>query len=69
MPQIALGWVAAQGMIAIPGTTKASRLKENWASRDFDLTEEEKQELRKIVDKAKPVGNRYSERAQSMVGH
>lgn len=56
-------------MIAIPGTTKASRIEENWASRDVDLTEEEKQELRRIVDSAKPVGNRYSERAQSMVGH
>lgn len=69
MPQIALAWVAAQGMIAIPGTTKASRLEENWASRDVDLTEEEKQELRKIIDNAKPVGNRYNERSQSMVGH
>lgn len=56
-------------MIAIPGTTKASRLGENWASRDIDLTEEEKQELRKIVDDAKPVGNRYNEKMQSIVGH
>lgn len=69
LPQIALAWVAAQGMIAIPGTTKASRLGENWASRDIDLTEEEKQELRKIVDDAKPVGNRYNEKMQSIVGH
>jgi diketogulonate reductase-like aldo/keto reductase len=69
LPQIALAWVAAQGMIAIPGTTKVRRLEENWASRDIDLTEEEKQEMRTIIDAAKPHGNRYSERAQAMVGH
>lgn len=69
LAQIALAWVAAQGMIALPGTTKAHRLEENWASRDVDLTEEEKQELREVVNKAKPVGNRYNERLQAMVGH
>lgn len=69
LTQIALAWVAAQGMIAIPGTTKATRLEENFKSRDIDLTESEKAEMRRIVDAAKPVGNRYSERAQAMVGH
>lgn len=68
-PQIALAWVAAQGMIAIPGTTKPTRLEENWASRDVVLTEEEKQEMRRIVDAAKPVGNRYGEAHQAHVGH
>ena len=69
MPQIALAWVAAQGMIAIPGTTKPKRLEENWASRDLELTEDEKKEMRGIIDAAKPHGNRYNERAQAMVGH
>ncbi|KAK3109494.1 hypothetical protein LTR53_017202 [Teratosphaeriaceae sp. CCFEE 6253] len=69
LTQIALAWVAAQGMIAIPGTTKAQRLEENWVSRDIELTAEEKDEMRAIIDKAKPTGNRYSERAQAMVGH
>ncbi|KAF2166917.1 hypothetical protein M409DRAFT_22969 [Zasmidium cellare ATCC 36951] len=69
LTQIALAWVAAQGMIAIPGTTKPHRLEENWRSREVELSESEKAELRKIVDAAKPVGNRYSERAQAMVGH
>lgn len=67
--QIALAWVAAQGMIAIPGTTKVKRLEENWASRDIDLTEEEKREFRRIIDAAKPHGNRYSPAHQAMVGH
>jgi diketogulonate reductase-like aldo/keto reductase len=56
-------------MIAIPGTTKPGRLEENWASRKVELTEEEKREMRRIIDQAKPTGNRYSEKAQSMVGH
>ncbi|KAG5757953.1 hypothetical protein H9Q72_013907 [Fusarium xylarioides] len=60
LTQIALAWVASQGMIAIPGTTKAHRLEENWASRHVDLTEEEKAEMRRIIDSAKPQGNRPS---------
>lgn len=69
LAQIALAWVAAQGMISIPGTTKAERLTENWGSRDVELTEEEKQEMRKIIDAAKPLGNRYGAVHQSWVGH
>lgn len=59
----------AQGMIPIAGTTKANRLEENWDSREIELTQEEKDEMRAIVNEAKPVGNRYSEKAQMMVGH
>lgn len=69
LTQIALAWVAAQGFIAIPGTTKPGRLEENWASRDVELSEEEKGELRRIIDSAKPQGNRYSAAHQAMVGH
>lgn len=67
--QIALAWVTAQGMIAIPGTTKSKRLEENWASRDIELSEEERQEMRKIIDGAKPHGNRYAPAQQATVGH
>lgn len=69
LTQIALAWVAAQGLIPIPGTTKAKRLEENWNSRAIDLTEEEKAEMRKIIDSAKPQGNRYGPTHQAMVGH
>lgn len=67
--QIALAWVASQGLIPIAGTTKAARLEENWASRDVELTEEDKQEMRKIIDAAKPHGERYAPAQQAMVGH
>jgi aryl-alcohol dehydrogenase-like predicted oxidoreductase len=67
--QVALAWVAAQGFIAIPGTTKAHRLEENWASRDVELTEAEMAEVRRIVEEAKPQGDRYGESLQKLSGH
>lgn len=69
LTQIALAWVAAQGFIAIPGTTKPERLEQNFASRDVELSEEDKAELRQIIDSAKPQGNRYNPTHQAMVGH
>lgn len=67
--QIAIAWVVSQGLIPIPGTTKPSRLEENWKSRDIEITEEEAQDMRRIIDAAKPHGNRYSAAHQAMVGH
>ncbi|KAJ4327515.1 hypothetical protein N0V84_002043 [Fusarium piperis] len=69
LTQIALAWVAAQGFIAIPGTTKAKRLEQNWASRDVELSDEDKAELRRIIDSTKPHGTRYGPAQQAMVGH
>ncbi|KAJ4128974.1 hypothetical protein NW768_007499 [Fusarium equiseti] len=69
LTQIALAWVAAQGFIAIPGTTKPERLEQNFASRDVELNEEDKSELRRIIDSVKPQGNRYNSTHQAMVGH
>jgi aryl-alcohol dehydrogenase-like predicted oxidoreductase len=67
--QVALAWVAAQGMLPIPGTTKVQRLEENWASREVELSAEERAEMRRIVNQAKPEGNRYAPAQQAMVGH
>jgi aryl-alcohol dehydrogenase-like predicted oxidoreductase len=67
--QIALAWVASQGMIAIPGTTRAERLVENWGSREVELSEGERGEMRRIVDGAKVVGERYPASHQALVGH
>lgn len=69
LPQVALAWVAAQGMIAIPGTTKPLRLAENFSSRDVELTSEKMREMRQIINAAKPVGNRYNAAVQATVGH
>lgn len=67
--QIALAWVASQGLIAIPGTTKPGRLDENWASRDIVLTDEEMAELRAVIDRSKPQGNRFSPQQEAVIDH
>ncbi|KAL2813451.1 hypothetical protein BJX63DRAFT_432032 [Aspergillus granulosus] len=67
--QVALAWVAAQGLIAIPGTTKIHHLEENFASREIDLTDDELLEMRNFIGKAKPHGNRYALEQQALVGH
>lgn len=67
--QVALAWVAAQGMIAIPGTTKVGRLEENWKSRDVELSEEEKKHMRELIDSTKPAGDRYPPELQRTVGN
>ncbi|KZL75703.1 aldo/keto reductase [Colletotrichum tofieldiae] len=69
LAQLALAWVAAQGMITIPGTTKVKRLEENWASREVELSEAELLSIRKLVDANKPVGDRFSGAQQAVVGH
>ncbi|KAM0653371.1 hypothetical protein ACHAO3_001866 [Verticillium nonalfalfae] len=69
LAQIALAWVAAQGLISIPGTTKVKRLEENWASRDIELTEDDKVALRSIIDNAKLHGKRFDADHEATVGN
>lgn len=66
--QLALAWVIAQGAIPIPGTKSEKRLEENFASRDVDLNEAELAELRKLINDAKPVGDRYAPEHMKIVG-
>jgi aryl-alcohol dehydrogenase-like predicted oxidoreductase len=67
--QVALAWVAAEGIIAIPGTTRPERLVENFASRDIELTEEDKREMRAVIEASKPQGDRYSKEASKAIGN
>ena len=67
--QVALAWVAAEGIIAIPGTTKPGRLEENWASRDVEITDEDRKEMRAIIQASKPQGDRYSKEAAKAIGN
>jgi aryl-alcohol dehydrogenase-like predicted oxidoreductase len=67
--QIALAWVAAQGFIAVPGTTKPHRLEENFASREITLNKEELAEMREILESAKTHGDRYNEAGKKMAGN
>jgi aryl-alcohol dehydrogenase-like predicted oxidoreductase len=65
--QIALAWLLAQKpwIVPIPGTTKLSRLEENVAAADIELTEDD---LREIEDaQLEAQGHRYLPRQQAMI--
>lgn len=59
--QLTLAWLLAQGddIIPIPGTKKIKYLEENWAALEVKLTDEEKAEVRRVVDEAQVHGERY----------
>lgn len=59
--QLTLAWLLAQGddIIPIPGTKKIKYLEENWGALEVKLTDEEKTEIRRLVDEAEVHGGRY----------
>lgn len=59
--QLTLAWLLAQGddIIPIPGTKKIKYLEENWGALEVKLTDEEKGEVRRVVDEAEVHGERY----------
>lgn len=59
--QLTLAWLLAQGddIIPIPGTKKIKYLEENWGALGVKLTDEEKTEIRSVVDEAEAHGERY----------
>jgi diketogulonate reductase-like aldo/keto reductase len=63
------GGSSGHGMISIPGTTKPGRLEEDWGSRNIELTDEELNHMRTIIDSLKPHGNRYNEIATKDIGN
>ena len=56
--QVALAWLLAQGehIVPIPGTRRRSRLEENAAAADLELTPED---LARLDALPEPVGSRY----------
>ncbi|KAG8622810.1 hypothetical protein KVT40_009321 [Elsinoe batatas] len=61
--QLTLAWLMAQGddIIPIPGTTSVERLRENLGALKVKLTEEEREEIRRISESAEVSGGRYPE--------
>ncbi|KAK9446409.1 NADP-dependent oxidoreductase domain-containing protein [Limtongia smithiae] len=57
--QVTLAWLISLGALPIPGTTKIARLEENVKAAFLELTEEEKAEIRTLVDGATIHGERY----------
>ena len=67
--QIALAWLLAQKpwIVPIPGTTKLHRLKENIASTEIMLSDDDLKEINDAVSGIEVRGARYSEQAQKMI--
>lgn len=57
---IALAWVTAQEWLRFLEQLSQHVSSQNFVSRIIDLTEDEKLELRKIIDAVKPHGHRYT---------
>jgi aryl-alcohol dehydrogenase-like predicted oxidoreductase len=58
--QVALAWVLSRDipLSAIPGTRRAERLEENWASQDITLRREHLDRLESLIDQG-VTGDRY----------
>jgi aryl-alcohol dehydrogenase-like predicted oxidoreductase len=67
--QIAIAWLLAQKpwIVPIPGTTKLSRLEENLAAVDVELTPDDLREIEGAASKITVQGARYSESSQRMI--
>jgi aryl-alcohol dehydrogenase-like predicted oxidoreductase len=68
--QIALAWLLAQKpwIVPIPGTTKPSRLEENLAAADAELTPGDLGEIEEAASRIKVQGARYPEELEKRTG-
>ena len=68
--QIALAWLLAQKpwIAPIPGTTKLSRLEENLAAANIELTADDLQQINDTASKIRIEGSRYPEALEKMTG-
>lgn len=67
--QFALAWLLAREefVVPIPGTTKISRVEENAASTDVEITQEDLVAIDAIAPKGVAAGGRYDERGMMLV--
>lgn len=66
--QLAIAWVMAQNVIPIPGTKNAGRLEENFGGTNVELTKDELDEIRQVIDSVGTVGDRYNKEHMAKVG-
>ena len=66
--QLSIAWVMAQGAIPIPGTKNAGRLEENFGATKVELTKEELEEIRNVIDNVGTKGDRYNKEHMAKVG-
>ena len=68
--QIALAWLLGQKpwIVPIPGTTKLSRLEENIAAADVELTQDELKTIDDALARINVAGDRYPEEVEKRTG-
>lgn len=59
--QLALAWVLAKGVVAIPGTKRRKYLEENIAATEIQLSEGDMNRLEAIIPLGTPTGDRYDQ--------
>jgi aryl-alcohol dehydrogenase-like predicted oxidoreductase len=69
--QVALAWVLAKGddLVPIPGTKSPTRLEENVAATDLNLTDAQVAELDAAVSRDAVRGARYDDSGMAMIGN
>ncbi|MCS5716460.1 aldo/keto reductase [Herbiconiux sp. CPCC 205716] len=63
--QLALAWLIQAGTVPIPGTTKASRITENVAAADVELTPDDLARIEVVSPHGAATGTRNTEAAMS----
>ncbi len=65
--QLALAWLLAQKpwIVPIPGTTKETRLRENIAAADIELTADDRREIDEAASRIAVQGARYPDQLES----
>jgi aryl-alcohol dehydrogenase-like predicted oxidoreductase len=63
--QLALAWVIRAGTVPIPGTTKATRVQENAAAADVDLSVDDLARIEAVSPHGAVVGTRNTEAAMA----
>lgn len=66
--QLALAWVLAKGVVAIPGTKRIKYIEENAAAANILLTPEEISQLESIIPVGVTAGTRYNEQQLQTIG-
>jgi aryl-alcohol dehydrogenase-like predicted oxidoreductase len=69
--QLALAWVHAKGhdIVPIPGTKRVSRLEENVAASEIELSAEDVETLDAALASGPVVGDRYADREMTLLNH
>ena len=58
--QVALAWLAAQGVVSIPGTKRRTYLEENVRATEIELTEDDLERLERSFPPGAASGERYA---------